>query len=143
MGKNYQPKNVTEVLDATPVSLPLRFSRPVPLADQIRNAVRVEFSQYAEDKGYETFDEAEDFDVDDEYDPSSPWEREFDPALGREVSRQEKKYLNDHRKKFDKEYRSWKRNNRQKKQDKKDPAPKKQEPGTGSASSADDANGEQ
>ena len=37
----------------------------------------------AEESGMETFEESEDFDIDDdEYDPQSEWENEFDPSYG-------------------------------------------------------------
>lgn len=50
--------------------------KPAPsLADQIREMVRSErLAREAAEAGYETFEEADDFDVGDDFDPSSPWE---------------------------------------------------------------------
>lgn len=69
-----------EILDPTPVSIPLNFKRPVPLNERIKQMVRDEASLLARENGYETFDEADDFDTDDDLpDPRSPWEENFDP----------------------------------------------------------------
>ncbi len=75
-----------EIPDPTPMSLPVGFKIPETLDEQIQRLVRNQVSRNADEKGFETFDEAEDFDVDDEIDPNSPFEMEFDPVLGRDVS---------------------------------------------------------
>lgn len=67
-----------EVPDQTPVNIPLKFRAPPTLQEQIRAMVRGELSQVAAQQGHETFEEADDFDVDDDYDPRSPWELDFD-----------------------------------------------------------------
>ncbi|AZL83029.1 hypothetical protein [Apis mellifera associated microvirus 54] len=36
-------------------------------------------SMVAKEKEYETLEEADDFNIGDDYDPSSPWEEQFDP----------------------------------------------------------------
>lgn len=71
-------KQGEEILDQTPVAIPVRLSRPATMAEQVRNLVRQQLSQYAADQGHETFEDADDFDVGDDYDPSSPYELEFD-----------------------------------------------------------------
>lgn len=64
-----------EVPDPTPVARPVRWSPPETLVEQIRRFVRNEFSQQAAAGGFETFEEADDFDVDDDHpDPQSQWE---------------------------------------------------------------------
>lgn len=75
----------TEVLDGTPVAPPIGY-RPQPsLASQIRMMVRSEqLRMEAEKAGMETFEEADDFDVGDDFDPTSPYENDFDPPI-REV----------------------------------------------------------
>jgi len=78
-----------EIMDPTPVSLPAGFKRPETLAEQVQRLVRNQVSQEAHKAGAETFEEAEDFDIEDEIDPSTPYEAEFDPTLGREVTAQE------------------------------------------------------
>lgn len=75
-----------ELLDDTPMSLPVGFGRPETLAEQVQRLVRGAVSQAAADKEFETFEDAEDFDVDDDFDPSTPYETFFDPILGREVT---------------------------------------------------------
>lgn len=78
-----------ELPDTTPVALPLGFKTPETLAEQIQRLVRTNVSQEAANAGAETFEEADDFDIDEEdepFDQTSPYEMEFDPVLGREVS---------------------------------------------------------
>jgi hypothetical protein len=71
-----------EVLDDTPVAIPVRFQRPENLTDQIRRVIRQEMSRVADFAGMETFEEADDFNVpDDEYDPRSPHELSLDQEL--------------------------------------------------------------
>lgn len=72
--------NGEEILDQTPVSIPLTFRRPMPLNERIKQMVRQEASILAQSQGFETFEEADDFNIDDdEIDPTSPWEEHFDP----------------------------------------------------------------
>lgn len=76
-----------EVLDPTPVAMPAGFKRPEMLAETIQRLVRRGISELAADQGFETFEEAEDFDVDDEtFDPATPFETFHDPVLNREIS---------------------------------------------------------
>lgn len=71
-----------EINDPTPVAPPAGISRELNLIEQIRLAVRSErMAEAARSRGLETFEESEDFDVDDDYDPSSPWENDFEPSL--------------------------------------------------------------
>lgn len=68
-----------EDLDYTPVSIPLRFTRKSSLSEVVRHMVRSEqLAKAAEEMGYETFEEADDFDVGDDYDPHSPYEMEHE-----------------------------------------------------------------
>jgi len=73
-------QNGHEVLDDTPVSIPLRWSRPPSRLDEIRAHLKI-ISREAEQHGSETFEEADDFDVGDDYDPRSPWELSVDQEL--------------------------------------------------------------
>ncbi len=80
-------KHGHEIPDPTPRALPTGFKRPETLAEQIQRMVRTHVSVAAEQAGVETFSDADDFDTDDDDDdPSTPYEMEFDPVLGREVS---------------------------------------------------------
>lgn len=68
-----------EVLDQTPLEMPMQWHRPPTLEEQIKSFVRRELSMRADQAGQETFQEADDFDIDDDpIDPSSPWELHFD-----------------------------------------------------------------
>lgn len=69
-----------EVPNPTPMAPPVGYKRQPSLAEQIRAMVRSEqLKAAAEAKGFETFEESDDFEVDD-FDPSSPYEEIFDPV---------------------------------------------------------------
>lgn len=70
-----------EVLDPTPVAIPVRLQRQSEYNDLIRQMIRSEeLKRDAERAGAETFEEANDFDVGDDDDPVSPYEEDFDPV---------------------------------------------------------------
>lgn len=81
-------KNGHEIPDPTPRAIPSGFRRPETLAEQIQRMVRTHVSVAAEQSGADNFEDADDFDTGDEEDdePSTPYEMEFDPVLGREIS---------------------------------------------------------
>lgn len=92
-----------EVPDPKPMAIPGGFQRPATMEERLLRFIRHEVSQAAKDKNYETFEEADDFDVGDDFDPQSPYEVFFDPVLQREVSpdefvRNEKVYENRYKK---------------------------------------------
>lgn len=68
----------SEIPDPTPLELPLNWTRPPSINDIVRQMVRNEISEAARSVGVETFEEADDFDVGDDYDPKSPWEMNYD-----------------------------------------------------------------
>lgn len=71
-----------ELLDPTPIQLPVGYKKQVPLNERIRSMVREEASRWAAENGNETFEEADDFNIaDDPIEPSSPWEEDFDPEV--------------------------------------------------------------
>lgn len=82
-------ENGHEVPDQEPVHIPAGFRRPESLAEQVQRLVRGAISRQAELAGHESFEEAEDFDVDDESEPTTPYETFFDPVLGKELTPQE------------------------------------------------------
>lgn len=84
-----------EDLDPSPVSMPLGAKRPERLEDQIARLVRSHEYQ-AVMNGDDTLEEAMDFDVEEDFDPTSPFETEFDENLGREISPQEWHENRDH-----------------------------------------------
>lgn len=73
-------ENGSEVLDSTPVALPVGFKRPESIHDTIRRLIRTErYSRQMEAAGYETLEESDDFDVGDEQEFGvSPWELSAD-----------------------------------------------------------------
>lgn len=69
-----------EVLDPTPIAPPIGYTRTPSLSEQIRMMVRSEkLAQEARDAGHETFEEADDFDIGEDYEPNSPYQANFDP----------------------------------------------------------------
>lgn len=71
-----------ELPDPTPMAPPIGFKRQPTMVEYIRDMVRSErLRQEAEAMGHESFEEADDFDVgdDDDFDPKSGWENDFDP----------------------------------------------------------------
>lgn len=76
-----------EILDGTPMAVPAGFKKPENLAETIQRLVRRGLSEAAAAQGFETFEEAEDFDVPDEtFDPATPYETFYDPVLNREIT---------------------------------------------------------
>ena len=73
-------ENGHEVLDDTPIALPLRLSRPPSRLEELRSLLNV-VNREALTNGQETFEEADDFNVGDDYDPRSPWELSADQEL--------------------------------------------------------------
>lgn len=69
-----------EVPDPVPLEPPVGFVRRPSLTEQIRDMVRSEAVRAAaESQGMESFEEADDFSVEDD-DPSTPYEAEFEPV---------------------------------------------------------------
>lgn len=69
-----------EIGDSRPLEVALNLRRAPSLTEQIRAVVRSErLKQEAIASGHETFEEADDFEIGDDYDPESPYEMEFEP----------------------------------------------------------------
>lgn len=68
-----------EVPDPKPVEMPTRLKLPQSRADQIRAFVRQEMSEQMHAQGFESFEEADDFDLPEGEDWASPYEVDFDP----------------------------------------------------------------
>lgn len=62
-----------EIPDRTPMEVPLRFRRPLTLQEEIKRYVREEASQAAERAGLESWEESQDFEVDED-EPLTPHE---------------------------------------------------------------------
>lgn len=63
-----------EIPDNTPVEIPLGYKAPETLQEMIARMIRVENMQQMAAKGMETFEEADDFDVDDDADLVSEYQ---------------------------------------------------------------------
>lgn len=70
-----------ELMDSTPVASTLRF-KPKSEYQRIREIIMHELSTKAAEAELETFEEANDFDVGDDFDPTTPYEEQFDPDTG-------------------------------------------------------------
>lgn len=73
-----------EIPDSRPVAMPVGFTRPKSLQETMQNLLRnEEFRRALDNKDMESFEEADDFDIEDEapsYVPqNSPYEQDFDP----------------------------------------------------------------
>lgn len=70
-----------EYPDSTPMELPVGMKQGPTLADMIKRMVQHQLlAVAAEQEGFDTFEEAEDFDLeDDPLDPQTPYEAVFDP----------------------------------------------------------------
>lgn len=75
-----------EIPDPTPMEIPAGFKHPESLAEMVQRLVRRQVSDAAEANGFESFEESEDFEIDDMFDPTSPYEEVFDPVLGRGIT---------------------------------------------------------
>lgn len=76
-GKAYYNNRGEEVPDPRPIELPVGFKAPLPLSDEIRLMLQRQVQNELSDKGIETFEDADDFDIPDE-DMSAPWEEGFE-----------------------------------------------------------------
>lgn len=85
--KKHKPKKATEVLDSTPVAMPVNFHRPPTLQEQIQRLTRQSLNKLAAQEGKESFEEADDFDIGEDFEPASPHEIEFGPEKEAEFER--------------------------------------------------------
>jgi len=77
-GEELINKKGQEIVDPTPIKIPVRLKRPMSIHDQVREALRSEhLARLAEAHGAETPEEADDFDIPDGF-PQSPYEENFD-----------------------------------------------------------------
>lgn len=69
-----------ELMDPTPMAPPIGYKKSPSITEQIRSMIRGErLRQEAEAEGYESFEEADDFEIGDDFDPTSPYEEVFEP----------------------------------------------------------------
>lgn len=78
-------KDGREYGDDTPIAPPVGYKRQPTMVEIIRSQVRdALLARDLAAQGVETFEEADDFEIGDDYDPSTPYENDFDPPI-REV----------------------------------------------------------
>lgn len=78
-GVIHEREDGLEYPDPTPVAIPLRFTRGASLNEVVRRMVRSEeLARLAEEAGAETWEEADDFDIGEDNEPTSPYEEEFE-----------------------------------------------------------------
>lgn len=71
-----------EIVSAIPVAPPVGYVEQPTLVERIRSMVRSEHLRYAAtEAGYETFEDSEDFEVGDDFEPHTPYEAVFDPPV--------------------------------------------------------------
>lgn len=75
-------ENGGEILDPTPMQPPLGYKRSLSLSEQIAQQVRIAHLKILEDSAVsETEDEADDFEIGEEYEPLSKYENDHMPTL--------------------------------------------------------------
>lgn len=83
----YGPGPGREVLDPTPVALPLGYEHPESLEDTVMRLLRSEqLAREARNQGVETFEEFMDFGDESDDDPHTPHEEFWDPVFRRPVT---------------------------------------------------------
>ncbi|AZL82947.1 hypothetical protein [Apis mellifera associated microvirus 40] len=66
-----------ELPDDTPIAKPVRFNRPGSTLDEIRRNLDMA-NRLAQEQGLETFDEADDFQIGDDFEENHPWAEQID-----------------------------------------------------------------
>lgn len=75
-------KDGFEYLDDTPMAPPVGYKRQPSMFDIIREQVHMaKFQADLAAAGYETFEESDDFDIGDDYEPNSRWENDLEPSI--------------------------------------------------------------
>ena len=68
--------------DGTPMEPPLGYKRQPTMVEIVREQIRSHhLAMLAMENDLETFEEADDFDVGDDYDPRTAYENDFDPSV--------------------------------------------------------------
>lgn len=71
-----------EIVSPLPMEPPVGYRKQPSMVEIIREQIRsAQLAQWAEQQGYETFEEADDFEIGDDFEPHSPWENDFDPPI--------------------------------------------------------------
>lgn len=73
-------KEGREHLDPVPLQPPLGYNKQPSLTETIRAMVRQQ-ARLEKDNDPETFEEADDFEIEEDMDPHSRWENDFEPSI--------------------------------------------------------------
>lgn len=76
-GPKYNEKG-EEMMDPTPVALPIAFKRPESVGQMMQRLIKNHYSKVAAAEGLDSFDDADDFDIGDDVEPKSPYESDLD-----------------------------------------------------------------
>lgn len=81
MAEGYFDQYGRERPSPLPIQPPIGYKKTPSLREQIRAMILSEkMREYALSQGAETFEEADDFDIGDDFDPTSPYEMQFEPG---------------------------------------------------------------
>lgn len=74
-------KDGKEYGDPVPMAPPIGYNNPPPLSAMIKSMVQRELSDIADREGFDSFEEGDDFEVEDDefFDRATPYEKHFDP----------------------------------------------------------------
>lgn len=99
MGKrDTVPREIFEKVDSKPLAAEVKLGPPLSMEARLRQLIQSErLAAYAKEQGVETWEEANDFEVDDDPIPELPDETIFDHELGRDVTRLEHRALEEER----------------------------------------------
>lgn len=78
MKTQYTPDGVYEMLDPTPIELPIGLKRPETLQETMARMLRQHFLIQKQNEGFESPEEADDFEIEDDGTPWSPYEDRAD-----------------------------------------------------------------
>lgn len=90
-----------EILDSTPMAMPIGFDRPPTLQEMIARATRNELRMMMNEQNEDGLQEELLDDDDAENGPTSPYELVYDEKTGREVTQEAKAFLDSKRHEFD------------------------------------------
>lgn len=79
-------KNRHEADPGKPIELPVGYKAPPTLHERVRALMSAEFARAAQENGHETFEESDDFDIEDDPKLQSPWELPEDNLLSEDIA---------------------------------------------------------
>lgn len=71
----------SEKVSSKPAVAKVPTRQPLTIQQQVRQIVDQHIAAAAQEQGFETPEEADDFEIGEDYDPESPYEYNFDPSI--------------------------------------------------------------